>query len=340
MGILYLENKIAISAFTEERLEVLKLLSGQIAVALENALLYSTLESKVEQRTEELNQTLVQLEQQHQQLKVTQTQLVQSEKMASLGQLTAGVAHEINNPMNVIANGLQVLKLNLKDLNQLLDSYRKLNPDNVVQKLSEIRQLEKELEFETLLEELNQLPQDLDQSVKRTIAIVTGLQTFSRLDEDQKKAFNVQENIDSVLMLSKFQLLKEIKVQTNYADDLPDIKGFPGELNQVFMNLLSNALYAIENQQKNLDSSPEGQIVIQASQENGNLKISFSDNGNGISLENQQRIFEPFFTTKDVGEGTGLGLFTSYGIIEKHGGRIEVDSTPEQGSTFSIYLPI
>ena len=307
-------------AYERFHLDILRTLAAYTAIALDNSYAYL----RLNEINEELTATL-------EDLKQTQTQLVQSEKMASLGQLTAGVAHEINNPINFVSAGIDSLSNNYQDLGELLQKYALLQAGNDNNELLlEIDQLKKELDLDYLLIEIPQLLESIKAGANRTTEIIKSLRNFTRLDEDSLKKANINEGLDSTLVILRNQMSDRIEVIKEY-EELPPINCYPGQLNQVFMNILNNAIQAVDG---------PGKIIIKTLQQNGNVTISIKDTGKGMTEELKQRIFEPFFTTKDVGEGTGLGLSISYGIIEKHRGKIEVESAPGKGTEFIIQLPV
>jgi len=343
-GILYLENNLVPGTFTSERVEVLKILTGQIVISIENARLYRdleeynrTLEENVAKRTAEISQQNEQLSIQKEEigaaleiLRQSQYKLIQSEQMASLGQLVAGIAHEINNPVNFISAGVESLNTNLEEIGQVLDIYHKITPLNVGTKLKEIEKLKEKIEYREAIKEIEKLIVSIKNGTKRTTEIVKGLRTFSRLDKDIIKTADIHEGLDSTLILLYNKYKNRIRIFKNYGD-LPLIECYPGQLHQIFMNILSNAVDAIEN---------TGTISITTSIVNGLIRISIKDSGRGIPENLKEKIFEPFYTTKEVGMGTGLGLSISHGIIEKHNGRIDVKSEVEKGSEFIITLPM
>ena len=343
-GILYLENNLAPGTFTSERIEILKILAGQIVISIENARLYKnleeynrTLEENVGRRTIEISQKNAQLNIQKEELnlalknlKLSQFQLIQSEKMASLGQLVAGIAHEINNPVNFISAGVDALATNMEEIGQILNIYQTITPGNVKEKLNEIEILMEKIEYKQTVDETNKLIESIKTGTDRTTEIIKGLRTFSRMDEDIVKVVDIHENLNSTLILLKNRYKERIEIQRNYKD-IPQIECYSGQLNQVFMNILSNAIDAIES---------KGIITVCTSKSKGSVHISIKDNGKGIPEDLQANIFEPFFTTKKIGEGTGLGLSISHGIIEKHRGSIKVKSEVGKGTEFIISLPI
>ncbi len=288
---------------------------------------------ELEWRNKELQQAL-------DELKAAQTQLVQSEKMASLGVLTAGIAHEINNPVNFIGASARGLRKILRHIENVLEQYGQINPDNALEELERINQFKQELEFDDLLDGLEELTANIHLGAERTAEIVKGLRTFSRLDEVEKKLADIHENLDSTLALLRNQYKGTITIRKDYGD-VPPIMCYPGKLNQVFINILANAIDAIKRKE---GPSAAEEIRIKTSlvdkEDKRFVTIEFIDTGPGIPEQIQNRIFEPFFTTKDVGKGTGLGLSISLGIIESHGGTIKVESTPGKGANFRICLPL
>ncbi len=287
---------------------------------------------EINEQKEEMAAQRDHLEETYLNLVDAQAQLVQSEKMASLGQLTAGVAHEINNPINFVSAGIDSLRTNFKDIMGVAQQYFALKPDgdNCTQ-LRQLQRLRAEVEVEELIEESENLFKTIKNGAVRTTEIVKSLRNFTRLDESSLKNADIHEGIDSTLVILNSQLKdNNIKVMKQYGELAP-FNCYPGQLNQVFMNILSNAIQAMPG---------EGTIHIQTSTKAGRAVISIKDTGVGMSEEVKKRIFEPFYTTKGVGDGTGLGLSITYGIIEKHQGKIEVDSKSGVGTTFILYLPL
>ncbi|WNJ16888.1 ATP-binding protein [Pontibacter sp. G13] len=278
----------------------------------------------------EVSHAYDELEDAHQQLKTAQTQLVSAEKMASLGQLTAGIAHEINNPINFISGTIEPLKNDVSDMISLLKTYELIiEREELRHKFEDAINLKQEIELDYLLEEIEELLAGIDEGAGRTTEIVKGLRIFARLDESDRKRFDVHSGLDSTLALLKSSL-GHIEVIKDY-QEIPDIEGFPGKINQVFMNVLSNAIQAM----------PEGgTIAIRTRRTEEAVTVSIQDQGMGIPEEVKDRIFEPFFTTKDVGEGTGLGLSICHGIMEQHGGSIDIKSQIGQGTEVILTLPL
>jgi two-component system, NtrC family, sensor kinase len=264
-------------------------------------------------------------------LKEAQEQLLQAEKMASLGQLTAGIAHEINNPINFVSANITPLKEDLADILLILNCYdkiieeKKLEPD-----FTEAKNLKEKTHFGATVSEVRNLLTGIEDGARRTSEIVRGLRNFSRIDQNVFRKTNLNECIESTLTLLHSSFKNRIEIVKTYGD-LPEVDCFPGQINQVLMNILSNAIQSI---------SETGRIFINTRVTGDMVKISVKDTGGGMSEEVRKKIYDPFFTTKEVGKGTGLGLYISYGIIEKHNGKIEVFSNVGEGTEFVISIPI
>ncbi len=265
-------------------------------------------------------------------LKDAQNQLLQSEKMASVGQLAAGVAHEINNPIGYVYSNLGTLEDYMQDLFSIVDSYEALEPaiaDGEV--LERVRATKEKTDLKFLRDDTRALMVETREGITRVKKIVQDLKDFSRIDAtDEWHWADLQKGIDSTLNIVWNELKYKVEVKKEYAD-IPEVECRPSQLNQVFMNLLVNAGHAIED---------KGVITIRTGQEGEQVWVEIADNGKGIAPEHLSRIFDPFFTTKPIGQGTGLGLSLSYGIVQKHGGRIDVKSELGKGTTFSVWLPI
>ena len=343
LGILYLENNLTAGAFTSERIEVLNLLSSQAAVSLENALLYASVENKVQERTQELNEKNSRLEQTLNQLKHTQAQLIQSEKMSSLGQMVAGVAHEINNPVSFIYGNLTPASEYVQDLLRLIEIYQQEYP----QPKPLITETISEIDLDFLVTDLQKLLVSMKVGAERIRNIVLSLRNFSRLDEAEMKPVDIHEGIDSTLMILQTRFRgsthsTEIEVIKNYGQ-LPKVNCYVSQLNQVFMNIISNGIDALEHRRHLMNQADYPPIITISTQKinDNQVKISIADNGLGMNSEVLQRIFDPFFTTKPVGSGTGLGLSISYSIVvERHQGQMSCNSKPGEGSEFTILIPI
>lgn len=290
----------------------------------------SSLEIKVAERTSALNDAL-------EELKQAETQLVESEKMATLGQLTAGIAHEINNPINFVTSNVSPLKRDIEILFNAIDHMQQvaLSDNNKEEKVTAIQQYSEEQDLEYIRTEVTHLINGIRNGASRTAEIIKGLKLFSRLDEDSLKYASVNEGIDSAMIILSNQL-GSIRMVREYGQ-LPSIECYPGKLNQVFLNILSNAIFAVKKQ---YGKKAGGEIRIITRPGDDHIEIVFQDNGTGMDEDTQNKIFNPFFTTKEVGEGTGLGMSISYTIIKKHNGSIGVISSPGNGAIFTITLPI
>ncbi len=377
IGLLYLENNSAKSAFTPERLEFLTVLSSQLAISLENSLLYAnltaaseelkraneqleeanqTLELRVQARTQQLKDKNQRLKQAMQELKQTQTQLIQTEKMSSLGQMIAGIAHEINNPVNFVYGNITHVGEYIQDLLNLIGLYQ----EHARETPADIQEEIEAIELDFILTDLPKLLSSMKIGAERIRSIVLSLRNFSRLDESEMKQVDIHEGIESTLLILQHRLKGNpghcaIEIIKDYGE-LPQVECFPGQLNQVLMNLLANAVDALEcyrkedteatlserqgNSEPSSRRSPTIQIHTTKVSPNS-VSIRIADNGPGIPKSVQKRLFDPFFTTKPVGSGTGLGLAICYQIIvEKHGGQIRCTSHPPDGAEFTLEIPI
>lgn len=295
------------------------------------------LESRVSQRTEVLQQTL-------ETLKRTQIKLVQSEKMSSLGRLVAGVAHEINNPVNFIYGNLVHTQSYTQDLLRLVQLYRQHHP----QPHPEIAAVAEEIDLDFIADDLPKLTASMRLGAERIQEIVASLRAFSRMDEAGRKMAHLHQGIDSTLMILQSRInpmppQREIIITKRYGN-LPPVLCYPGQLNQVFMNILNNAIDALRDreQEQSQPATPfQPEITITTGVKAGQVLIAIADNGPGIAPATQPHLFDPFFTTKPVGKGTGLGLSISYQVVtERHHGQIFVNSALGEGSTFTIQIPI
>ncbi|RCJ18648.1 PAS domain-containing sensor histidine kinase [Nostoc sp. ATCC 43529] len=293
------------------------------------------LEIRVEERTTALQETLNELQ-------LTQTQLIQAEKMSSLGQMVAGIAHEINNPVSFIYGNLHHAHKYTQDLLKLIEIYQQICQDPPL----EIQKQIEEIDLNFLIEDITKIFDSMTAGTLRIQEIVKSLRNFSRLDEAELKQVNIHEGIESTLMILDRRLqarhdCPEIKVIKKYGQ-LPNVTCYPGQLNQVFMNILLNAIDALEKSAVNSKTTdnPQIQITTELIDEKW-IAITIADNGLGIDEKVRSKLFDPFFTTKPVGKGTGLGLSISYQIIvEKHGGQLNCFSTPGKGAEFLIKIPV
>jgi two-component system NtrC family sensor kinase len=331
--------------------------------------LIKSVEVQVESRTQELLAANAALAKALEKLKATQMQLIQTEKMSSLGQLVAGVAHEINNPINFIYGNLEHAEGYINDLLELIAVYQQWVPPTI----PEIQHKSQAVDLDFIQHDLPRLLASMEHGTDRIREIVMALRTFSRMDESDLKYVDIHQGIKSTILILESKLKaagnsRPIDIVCQYGD-LPNVECYAGQLNQVFMNLLSNAIDALHDKQwatneqhyrfdtldlNHLDklnlppalAEIQGQdspmILIQSQQlVDDHVRISIADNGPGISPQHQQRLFDPFFTTKPVGQGTGLGLSISYQLItERHRGRLTCFSIPNVGTEFTIEIPM
>jgi signal transduction histidine kinase len=264
-------------------------------------------------------------------LKLAQSQLVQSEKMASVGVLTAGIAHELNNPINFMSGNVHPLKQDLDEVFSVLKKYdAAIEANKLKDFFAEVDALKEEMDFSYLIQEIYSLLKGIEEGAHRSSEIIKGLRSFSRLDDEACQFYDIHEGIDSSLVLLHNKIKdRKIHVRKDY-DDFDGLECYPSKFNQVIMNILTNSVQAMEG---------GGELFIQTVSSAIGVKIIIKDNGSGMTPEVKEHIFEPFYTTKKVGKGSGLGLSISYGIIEKHNGNIDVISEPGKGTEFIISLP-
>jgi signal transduction histidine kinase len=350
VGVLLLGAKRSGRPFDADDIELLRTLADQTAIAIQNARSYAALaelnrdlDDKVRQRTEELHASNQDLGRAYDELKAAQAQLVQSEKMASLGQLVAGVAHELNNPASLVHGGLANLNEYLQKFVEVIQAYSRapIADPSVEQELDRLRSRAR---LDVLLAQTPELLQICAEGSERIRKIVEDLRTFVRADQGPFVPTDLVDGLESTLRLLGQRLTRHgIDVQRHY-EGVPKIEAHAGQLNQVWMNLLSNAIEAVEER-----PAPGIRVAVRmsgAGSESGpsdhasGVEVEIRDNGVGIEPANHGRIFEPFFTTKPIGRGTGLGLSIVYGAVKSHGGTIAVDSEPGRGTSVIVRLPV
>ena len=263
-------------------------------------------------------------------LKLTQSQLIQAEKMASVGVLTAGIAHELNNPINFVSGNVKPLRRDIEDMFSLIRKYDDIIETRELGKeFHDVDSLKDQMDYSFLIKEITNLLEGISEGANRSSQIVKGLHSFSRLDEEQFQIYDIHEGIESSLILLHNKTKNRITIHKDYAD-FKSLECYPSKINQVLMNVLTNSIQAIEG---------KGDIYIHTLSTEIGFKIVIKDNGTGMTPEVKEHIFEPFYTTKEVGKGTGLGLSISFGIIEQHKGQIDIISEPNKGTEFIISLP-
>lgn len=307
-------------------LELIKAVAGQIAIAIEHARLVGELSEK----NKDLVLKNLHLDAKNLELRTMQSQLIHQEKMASLGRMVAGIAHELNNPVNFVYGNLPYLQAYFADLQRIIAACDSIP----VEYRAKSDQLKTELKYSFLITDLEHIIADLKDGAERIRQIIKNLRSFSRLDEAELKEASICEGIESsIKILSQYYGRDKIPLKAQIAD-IPPVLCYPGSLNQVWVNLLSNAAQAAH-----LNPKPKVEISAQVEESNW-VVVSIGDNGPGIKLEDQSKIFEPFFTTKPVGQGTGLGLSICHSIIERHGGQIWFETSQGEGTTFKVKIPL
>lgn len=330
VGTLTVDKISSPKIMTREDVRILNTLLNMLSVALENAELYQDLEARVRERTAQLNETNKKLESAYDELKQAQAQLLHNEKMASLGKLVAGIAHEMNNPAGILSGYIELMELHAnrlrKDL-EILDQFSAAHEDIA----GTIQHIEKNIL------EITDSIEPCKRSVWRIKSIIQDLRNFSRLDENELMPANINEGLENTLKFFKSQAEGRIRIITHF-NPIPQVTCFPGHLNQVFSNVISNAIEAIDG---------AGTIEVHTSKSEptsdlptDHIVVKIKDSGHGIPAEIQGKIFDPFFTTKDIGAGKGLGLSIAYGIIKQHSGSISAESEQDQGACITIRIPI
>lgn len=296
------------------------------------------LEREVKNRTVALEQSNDELKKTLTKLKDTQIKLIDSEKMASLGQLTAGIAHEINNPINFVSANIKPLELDFNDLTEIIRRYEQIDwSKDVTKQIEEIENYKKQIDLAYINEEIRNLLNGIRDGANRTADIVSNLKNFARIDQSLLKTVNLNQGIESTLVLIRNTFPKDLIINKELGE-IPLVECAPGKINQVFMNLINNGVQAVKS--KYYSKTEQKALTIRTWQENEVVKISIKDNGIGMTDEVKSKIFEPFFTTKDVGEGTGLGMSIVKSIIDAHEGYISIQSAQGTGTEFIVTLPI
>ena len=305
-------------------LEINRLIHSYNDMAESLEKLYQSLEQQVKDRTKELEVA-------YSELKSTQAMMVHSEKMKSLGELVAGITHEINNPVNFIYGNLIHLKNYTADLLSIIEQYGEFEGDLSEEHKQKIQEIKDDIDLEFLKDDLPELIRSCQEGTERTKNIVLDLKNFSRLEEAVINNVDLPREIDTTLNILHNKIKNKITVHKEYQENLPHVEGFGGQLNQVFMNILDNAAFAIKE---------KGDIWIRLNSDENNAIIEFEDNGCGMDEKTVKKVFDPFFTTKEVGQGTGLGMAISYKVIKNHNGSINIESKQGEGTKFTIILPL
>jgi two-component system, NtrC family, sensor kinase len=302
---------------------------GVLELSVERALERRALLRDARRYKQDLERRNAELAHRQAELERLQAQIVHNEKMVSLGQLAAGVAHELNNPAGFIYGNMEILRECAAGLERLLGFYGGSALPPAVAAGAE--RLKAEIDYEHTLADLRSIIEDCASGAERIRDVVQNLRTFSRLDEAEFKKVDIHEGLDSTIrLLSRFYSSGHLTLTRDYGE-LPPVDCYAGQLNQMWMNLLANAAQAVGDR---------GEVRVETRLDGDTVRVSVSDTGPGIAAEHLNKLFDPFFTTKPVGEGTGLGLSITYGIVERHGGAISVESRPGEGATFKVVLPV
>jgi signal transduction histidine kinase len=340
IGVVYLENNLVADAFTVERLDALGILVAQLAVSIENAMIFARLEELVAERTRELTEANHQLREQSLVRERMESQLRLAQKLQSVGRLAAGIAHEINTPMQYIGNNLAFLDEAFQSLLMVVAGYREALDIAVdPQTAAAVHRTEEEFDLEYLRANAPPAFTSVREGVLRVSHIVAAMKAFSYPDQRVQRPTALRSALENTLMVAQHEYRDVADVVTDFAD-VPDVVCHPGEINQVFLNLVVNAAHAIEEVVKHRGG--RGTITIQTRRENADtVLVTVSDTGDGIPETIRDRVFDPFFTTKEVGHGTGQGLaLARVAIVDRHGGTISFDTRLHEGTTFFVRLPI
>ena len=316
----------------------------QAAEIEENNQMLQIKNEEIAAQNEELTQQQEQLHAQNDMLEVTvselknaQEKLIEAEKMASLGTLTAGIAHEINNPISFINAGIKGLKTSVDEILAIIEQYQQLDESNYKVKIDYINKMVEDTQLPMQMELIRKVLRDVEEGTNRTTEIIRGLRLFSKMDRENKEKVLINDQLDSTLVLLKNKWKNHIIIKKDY-DQLVVFNGFPSKLNQVWMNLLINAIDAIDEKRYTVEYEPEIKLITK--NEKDHIEVIIEDNGCGIKKDLLKNIYEPFFSTKGAGKGVGLGLSISYGIIQDHEGKIEVKSEEGKFCRFKVTLPV
>jgi signal transduction histidine kinase len=321
--------------FGEADLELLSAVANHVALAVDRAESFQTiedlsrgLEDKVRVRTEQLRTAHDDLQAAYRELQATQMQLIQREKMASVGQLVAGVAHELNNPIGFVYSNVTTLEDFVRRLRGMLEVYRGVSLTDAERERVAAEWEGRKIDY--ALRYLDSMTRGIREGAERARKIVRDLRVFARSEDDVWQSVDLHEELESSLTLINHLLKDRVTVERKFGE-LPPVECVRSQIDQVFLNLLANAAQAIPG---------PGFIAIETRQEDGVAVVSIADSGPGIPRDVMGRIFDPFFTTKPVGEGTGLGLSISYEIVKKHGGQVVAESPPSGGAVFTVRIPV
>ncbi|MDM8533578.1 response regulator [Clostridiaceae bacterium HSG29] len=313
---------------------------SELVSRVKNVLKEINMQNKLEKQLENINFQHKKLSEANEKLKITQSTLIQGEQLAGIGQLAAGIAHEINNPLGFSISNLDTLSEYIKFILELMNKYEKLNIES-----DDINKFKIENDYDFLKDDFSELIDDTKSGLSRVKEIVKSLRSFSRVDDsDEFLDFNVNEGVKESLVITKNEYKYTSDIETKFGE-ISVIDAHGGEINQVLLNLIINSVHAIkeknEREKEKGNKINRGKIIIETYEESDFVIIKLSDNGCGMEEKSLSKIFNPFYTTKPIGSGTGLGLSITYDIIvNKHKGKIEVESTLDVGTIFTLYLPI
>lgn len=294
------------------------------------------LEQKVHDRTLQLEEAKNEVQKNYDYLRITQRQLVESEKLSGLGQMTAGIAHELNNPINFVSSNIAPLNRDVDQVLLFMHEFEKLPADASKDEITELKAKYLAADMPYVKSEIDMLMKGIHEGARRTAEIVKGLRIFARADRDTLVKANINECMEATLVVMKSSFKEEVTLTVDLDPNLPELDCYPGKLNQVFVNIIGNAVHATRMDGRD---KKDRQIAVKTWADENHLFVSVKDNGKGMDEETKERIFEPFYTTKGVGEGTGLGLSITLGILEEHKGNVHVNTEQNKGTEFLIEIP-